>query len=189
MVPVQTGFSRLPGREKVYSRGAHFNMFLNGHKKNDPKTRIHGEVVISHFHYSSPLPRSSSFTAACHHPPPPPPNLTSANGGMGFKSSYGDGFHGAPLVVWPTSGDRLPEKGGADAPARQGPKAVIDFGRAMRQPGEAWRSMPQLSSVWFLCSSGWDLPATRGQQGSSSCDDMANGSAHRERLLSRLRCS
>ena len=45
-----------------------------------------------------------------------------------LKPSYGDGFHGAPLVVWPTSGDRLPEKGGADAPARQGPKAVIDSG-------------------------------------------------------------
>jgi len=45
-----------------------------------------------------------------------------------LKPSYGDGFHGAPLVVWPTFGDRLPEKGGADAPARQGPKAVIDSG-------------------------------------------------------------
>ena len=39
---------------------------------------------------------------------------------------YGDGFRGAPLVVWPASGDRAPGKGGADVPARQEPKAVID---------------------------------------------------------------
>jgi hypothetical protein len=45
-----------------------------------------------------------------------------------LKPSYGDGFHGAPLVIWPASGDKLPEKGGADAPARQEAKAVIDPG-------------------------------------------------------------
>jgi hypothetical protein len=45
-----------------------------------------------------------------------------------LKPSYGDGFHGAPLVIWPASGDKLPEKGGADAPARQDSKAVIDPG-------------------------------------------------------------
>jgi Reverse transcriptase (RNA-dependent DNA polymerase) len=45
-----------------------------------------------------------------------------------LRPGYGDGFHGAPLVVWPASGDRPLENGGADVPARQGPTAVIDPG-------------------------------------------------------------
>jgi hypothetical protein len=45
-----------------------------------------------------------------------------------LRPGYGDGFHGAPLVVWPASGDRPPENGGADVPARQEPTAVIDPG-------------------------------------------------------------
>ena len=36
-----------------------------------------------------------------------------------LRPGYGDGFHGAPLVVWRASGDKTPEDGGADAPARQ----------------------------------------------------------------------
>src|SRR5690242_12301823 len=45
-----------------------------------------------------------------------------------LRPGYGTGFHGAPLVVWPASGDRPPENGGADVPARQEPTAVIDPG-------------------------------------------------------------
>jgi hypothetical protein len=45
-----------------------------------------------------------------------------------LKPGYGDGFHGAPLVVWPASGDRPLGNGGADVPARQKPTAVIDPG-------------------------------------------------------------
>jgi len=45
-----------------------------------------------------------------------------------LRPGYGTGFHGAPLVVWPASGDRPLENGGADVPARQEPTAVIDPG-------------------------------------------------------------
>jgi hypothetical protein len=38
-----------------------------------------------------------------------------------LRPGYGDGFHGARLVVWPAAGDRPPEDGGADGPARQEP--------------------------------------------------------------------